>query len=1381
MKKLLLLIFTLCAFTVTMAQTRQSAECNDEGTNYVPSAVQFNGNETDAISLWALPSTGATSGNTRIPGNIYRYQRTEYLITAAEMAASNFPSGQDINSIGFLVGTAGATTQSGTFTVYLKNTSDATYSLGASWDITGFTKVSEIANWTVPIVTGSYEVPFSGGSSFTYTGGGVYVAWEFSNPAGTLGTTALVALCNLNMTGGLMGNRSNTALPTALTASNWRPATIFGNNFYTDIIQVTNIYTLARNPIPFGAPTPIDVRVANVSAAPATFDVTVTVKDPTNTFTRYTATQTVTALAGSSASVVNFTGWNPTIKENANIIVTTSAVGGENWTTNNTLTVPCSVNDDRYSYTYTTTGASGFGYTYPGTGIFAAKYTMHGQGKVTGASLFIYNGAASPGNTIYAVVMNSAGTIVAQSADYIITAGDLGTNKGFTFPIPPVFTDEEYYIGLAQTAGTAQWYPMGTFTESPPRGNTFYEAAITGGTLTPLASNWEFKFGIEAVVAPNFELPTVTTNAATSVTHNTAVVNGSVMANNNSVAVTFEYGTTTAYGSTATGTPATVTGTTVTSVLSNLSGLLPETTYHFRAVGTIGLFKYYGVDQTFTTTAAPPTVVTLAASPVDVSSATLNGTVNANGNVSTVTFEYGLTNAYGSTANGVPASVSGSAVTSVSADLTGLGLTTLYHFRAVAVNSGGTTYGNDMTFTTGCTPPAAAGAITGPASVCQGSAAVVFGVPAIANATSYVWTLPAGATVVSGSGTNSITVDFAETAVSGDISVYGTSDCSNGAASTLALTVNPLPSPTLTVGPLGVCVGSTGVVYSTTAGMTAYSWSVSAGGTITAGAGTNTVTVNWNTVGNQTISVNYTSTLGCTPATPTQFTVNVVPFPVPVISGSANACQGFATNVYTTDAGMTGYTWNISAGGAITAGAGTNSITVTWSSLGAKTVSVNYTNSEGCSALTPTVFNVMVNSTTSPTLAGPTELCSGTSGSVYTTEGGFNDYLWNISYGGIITSGQNSNVVTVDWSNAGSRTISVNYENAEGCASLSPALLNVTVLSSPSPVISGDESLCQGTSGVVYTTQANYDNYVWTISSGGSITSGAGTDAVTVTWNESGAQTVSVSYMNDLGCEPAVPATFAVTVDPRPAAAGNIVGTTPVCAGQTGAVYTVGPIPLATSYEWTIPAGATITAGAGTRTITVSFAPNAASGVFKVSGSNDCGAGPASPNFNVVVNPVPSTPVITQNGDVLTSSAASGNQWYLDGVIIPGATGNQHTAVYTGTYTVVVTLGGCSSAVSNGILVLPVSLSAAEGGQAFSIYPNPNKGDFNLKVETLKLETYDIEIYNNLGVLVWKKDNVSVNGTFNTNISLKDSPAGIYMVSLKNKTNSMVKKVIIMN
>ena len=102
-----------------------------------------------------------------------------------------------------------------------------------------------------------------------------------------------------------------------------------------------------------------------------------------------------------------------------------------------------------------------------------------------------------------------------------------------------------------------------------------------------------------------------------------------------------------------------------------------------------------------------PTASTVAATNVTANSATLNGTVNPNGLSTTVYFQWGTTTAYGNT---TPSQSIGSGTSNVgvSANLSGLSPSTTYHYRVVATNNAGTTYGADVAFTTapitsGCT------------------------------------------------------------------------------------------------------------------------------------------------------------------------------------------------------------------------------------------------------------------------------------------------------------------------------------------------------------------------------------------------------------------------------------------------------------------------------------------------------------------------------------------------------------------------------------------------------------------------------------------------------------------------------------------------------
>ncbi len=111
--------------------------------------------------------------------------------------------------------------------------------------------------------------------------------------------------------------------------------------------------------------------------------------------------------------------------------------------------------------------------------------------------------------------------------------------------------------------------------------------------------------------------------------------------------------------------------------------------------------------QTFTVAPAPPAATTDAVSGVTAAVAILNGTVSSNNNVTTVTFDYGLTTAYGNSITATQSPLTaGASNAPVSADLIGLNCNTVFHYRVVAASSAGTTYGLDGTFTTAaCSTP----------------------------------------------------------------------------------------------------------------------------------------------------------------------------------------------------------------------------------------------------------------------------------------------------------------------------------------------------------------------------------------------------------------------------------------------------------------------------------------------------------------------------------------------------------------------------------------------------------------------------------------------------------------------------------------------------
>ncbi len=192
----------------------------------------------------------------------------------------------------------------------------------------------------------------------------------------------------------------------------------------------------------------------------------------------------------------------------------------------------------------------------------------------------------------------------------------------------------------------------------------------------------------------------VVTGAAANVTTESAELAGFLEPNGHDAHYYFEYGTTELYGSTSPAPPGTDAGAAVGSVAAStvLTGLKPNTTYHYRIIATNEFGTTAGSDATFTTTGLP-IISPQRTQPITHTEATLHSLLNPGGLATTYHYEYGETTAYGTSA-GAGELAAGSTPQPVTAALTGLHLATTYHFRLVASNSVGTTFGPDEEFTT---------------------------------------------------------------------------------------------------------------------------------------------------------------------------------------------------------------------------------------------------------------------------------------------------------------------------------------------------------------------------------------------------------------------------------------------------------------------------------------------------------------------------------------------------------------------------------------------------------------------------------------------------------------------------------------------------------
>jgi Ca2+-binding RTX toxin-like protein len=202
--------------------------------------------------------------------------------------------------------------------------------------------------------------------------------------------------------------------------------------------------------------------------------------------------------------------------------------------------------------------------------------------------------------------------------------------------------------------------------------------------------------------------PVAITGTVSAVGSGSATVNGTVNPNGRATTWSFEYGTTTSYGSKTAAKDA-GSGTTNQAVSATLSGLRPRTAYHYRLVGTSADGTTRGSDGVFTTTAAP-SAVTGSAGSVTTTSATLTGAVDPNGRETTWFFEYGTSAGYGAKTTARSAGAGGTV--DVSAPVSGLSTGKTYHYRLVATSDAGTARGADHTFATSAAPAVATGAAT---------------------------------------------------------------------------------------------------------------------------------------------------------------------------------------------------------------------------------------------------------------------------------------------------------------------------------------------------------------------------------------------------------------------------------------------------------------------------------------------------------------------------------------------------------------------------------------------------------------------------------------------------------------------------------------------
>lgn len=181
------------------------------------------------------------------------------------------------------------------------------------------------------------------------------------------------------------------------------------------------------------------------------------------------------------------------------------------------------------------------------------------------------------------------------------------------------------------------------------------------------------------------------------------------------------------------------------------------------------------------------------------------------------------------------------------------------------------------------------------------------------------------------------------------------------------------------------------------------------------------------------------------------------------------------------------------------------------------------------------------------------------------------------------------------------------------------------------------------------------------------------------------------------------------------------------------------------------------------------------SGMYTVKVSLNGCSSPPSEGFLVTVNPIPTQPTISQSGSVLKSSSLNGNQWFLNGIAIIGATDSTYNPTIPGQYSVQVTLSGCQSPMSASISYVITAINSPNLEKNLILLPNPVKNKLFI---TYRNNRNRITV----SVMDIRGRKVMSDASFITKIELdtKLLADGIYIIRMVDtKTNEQLAKVVI--
>jgi hypothetical protein len=216
------------------------------------------------------------------------------------------------------------------------------------------------------------------------------------------------------------------------------------------------------------------------------------------------------------------------------------------------------------------------------------------------------------------------------------------------------------------------------------------------------------------------------------------------------------------------------------------------------------------------------------------------------------------------------------------------------------------------------------------------------------------------------------------------------------------------------------------------------------------------------------------------------------------------------------------------------------------------------------------------------------------------------------------------------------------------------------------------------------------------------------------------------------------------------------------------------------TYQWRVQGDGLNAAQASSATITVT--PTVTSRYFLTvtPATGGSGCGDTTSLLVQVLSPlVP--PTISRAGNVLTSNFPTGNQWYLNGQPIVGATGQTLVVTTSGTYTVraTVVVGGTSYTTPMSAAQIVLSAQRALAGASLSVVPNPTPDGRLSVVLTGYRQPIELTVLDALGRTVSQAAIASPNPQGTTQaLDLTRLGMGVYVLQVRTATSLETRRIV---